>query len=619
MFVSKPLPTTQKMRGKATRFRILVVGRANSGKTTILRRLCNTTGEPMIFSPNGEKRTVNSTESAQLENYKGGQALVSARNVLITSSNLVTVRNGGFHNHNHVHVAYDNRNDIWDKLRTMVAFGALHDSAARHNPPKCHPNTRRAVLKQIMEWVNNLEKIIWLYGSAGTGKTTLAQSITELCHEMNILAASFSFSTTVEGCSDSTRLIVTIAYQLCLSIPEVRCYIEAVVERDPNILQWSLDAQIQKFIIWPLSQIKSQLTSPQAVNSRPNLIVIDGLDECGNEDMQCCVLRALSAVFKSHEFPICFLITSRPEQHIREFFQAGPLRSMTKFLPLDNTYSDDDIQAFLRSNFDDIKREHPLKSHIPVSWPPETVIKRLVQQSSGQFIYASAVTKYMKSPQHQPTERLNHIFGITDGGSDNPFAELDVLYNRIFSLVDDIHTVLDVLSILLHLKHYWFPRTVNLKLMEGLLDLERGTLHHKLVHLHSILDIPAPDDDKTEIRILHASLNDFLRDETRSRQYHIDASRAHAKLTQRFMTFIPIAHKKNYNMDDLARLSCQFFMVHCVLSYPTPELLEDLRNFDISGFLNLLSSLGLSPVTINRQISDLFAWLNQVCHFLFST
>jgi len=55
---SKPQLTDeqiQKLKANFTQFRILVIGRANAGKTTILRRLCNTTGDPMIFSPNGEK------------------------------------------------------------------------------------------------------------------------------------------------------------------------------------------------------------------------------------------------------------------------------------------------------------------------------------------------------------------------------------------------------------------------------------------------------------------------------------------------------------------------------------------------------------------------------------
>ena len=55
---SQPQFTTEqirKIRAKFPRFRVLVIGRANAGKTTILQRLCNTTEEPTIFSPNGEK------------------------------------------------------------------------------------------------------------------------------------------------------------------------------------------------------------------------------------------------------------------------------------------------------------------------------------------------------------------------------------------------------------------------------------------------------------------------------------------------------------------------------------------------------------------------------------
>jgi len=35
--------------------RILVIGRANSGKTTFLQRICNTTDIPEIFNAKGEK------------------------------------------------------------------------------------------------------------------------------------------------------------------------------------------------------------------------------------------------------------------------------------------------------------------------------------------------------------------------------------------------------------------------------------------------------------------------------------------------------------------------------------------------------------------------------------
>ncbi|KAG1813438.1 hypothetical protein EV424DRAFT_1326547 [Suillus variegatus] len=44
-----------KIRKKIGRFRILVIGRANAGKTTILQRLCNTRDNPQIYNSAGKK------------------------------------------------------------------------------------------------------------------------------------------------------------------------------------------------------------------------------------------------------------------------------------------------------------------------------------------------------------------------------------------------------------------------------------------------------------------------------------------------------------------------------------------------------------------------------------
>ena len=40
---------------RRTRFRVLIIGRANAGKTTILQRVCNTTEQPKIFSRDGHE------------------------------------------------------------------------------------------------------------------------------------------------------------------------------------------------------------------------------------------------------------------------------------------------------------------------------------------------------------------------------------------------------------------------------------------------------------------------------------------------------------------------------------------------------------------------------------
>ena len=43
------------IRQKFGRFRILIMGRANAGKTTILKKICNSTDDPEIYNEKGEK------------------------------------------------------------------------------------------------------------------------------------------------------------------------------------------------------------------------------------------------------------------------------------------------------------------------------------------------------------------------------------------------------------------------------------------------------------------------------------------------------------------------------------------------------------------------------------
>ena len=42
------------LQAKFSRFRILVIGRVNAGKTTLLKRVCNTTEDPSIYDKNNK-------------------------------------------------------------------------------------------------------------------------------------------------------------------------------------------------------------------------------------------------------------------------------------------------------------------------------------------------------------------------------------------------------------------------------------------------------------------------------------------------------------------------------------------------------------------------------------
>jgi len=128
--------------------------------------------------------------------------------------------------------------------------GAFHNSRERFDPPKCFPNTRVAVLANIMDWIIGKvgwdRFIMWLYGPAGAGKSAIAQTIAERCYAQRCLLASFFFSRSDPKWNNDKSLAASLAYQIALNIPQSRTLIERAVENDPvgktekniNVLIW---------------------------------------------------------------------------------------------------------------------------------------------------------------------------------------------------------------------------------------------------------------------------------------------------------------------------------------------------------------------------------------------
>ena len=414
-------------------------------------------------------------------------------------------------------------------LRDNVAPGAFYNSAERYDQPKCYPHTRIAVIKEIMTLAGDEEKrafCTWIYGPAGSGKTAIADSIAELCHDNGRLAASFFFSRGADGRKDATYFVSSLAYQLAMAIPEMQEWVNARVENDPLRFSRSLSTQMQALIVKPLNEVaKAGGLAQSALLSRPRfIIVIDGLDECDNSKSQTDIMQVLLKATQQLSVPISFLIASRPDYYIRDTFNRDEFNSITSRIVLDDKYDpDSDIERYLLSAFDDIKRRHPLMRHLPEVWPSEEEIMWIVQNSSGHFIYAATVIHFVNSYRHRPMERLKIIFGLSPPNRDLPFVELDALFTHILSSVADVERVLEVLSLLLTVLGM-----TTFSYMEKLLSYDQGEIRLLLVDLHSIIRVPEGDTD--EIRILHASFRDYLLDRSRSGPFFIDLPEAYAKL-----------------------------------------------------------------------------------------
>ncbi|KIK93400.1 hypothetical protein PAXRUDRAFT_59272, partial [Paxillus rubicundulus Ve08.2h10] len=74
---------------------------------------------------------------------------------------------------------------------------AAFNSFERHPAPACLPGTRLDLLARLAGWVDHPDvdqRICWLSGLAGSGKSAVAQTIAEKYASQNRLAASFFFS-----------------------------------------------------------------------------------------------------------------------------------------------------------------------------------------------------------------------------------------------------------------------------------------------------------------------------------------------------------------------------------------------------------------------------------------
>jgi len=415
-------------------------------------------------------------------------------------------------------------------LQHAATPAAFHNSNARFNPPRCHPNTRVALIQKIMDWLQNLDEasrgkvIMWLRGAAGAGKSAIAQSLAErLCAEGRLLAAFFFSRMDPDRCH-ARKLVATIAYQIYHTITAVQGPMGLAIERDPLIFTRNLFAQFEVLIIRPLGSLETGFLHRLSL---PRLIIIDGLDECLDPMEQKEILTTIAQIIQLSHLPMKFLITSRPEHDICATFMSDGVDAVSGLLDLDNSYFPrSDIEWYFHTEFDRIRRTHPFRHLIPSNWPSDRVVKQLALKSSGQFIFASTVVKYVQSIRHLPHQRLEVVQNIRPPRSleEHPFAMLDALYAHILSnsAPENVPAILRVLCYVIrsNLSH----DIMAVEYVETILGLDPGDINIIFCDLGSLVSIHESEQSGLkEITILHATLQDYLFDPLRSRSFYISS------------------------------------------------------------------------------------------------
>ncbi len=369
------------------------------------------------------------------------------------------------------------------------------------------------MLEELFEWiVGNVPRdawIAWLNGAAGAGKSAICQSVAEMCIQRGIKVASFFFFRTDATRNTIDPVVATLAYQLIQLIPETRELIVNTIETNPLIFEQTLATQLDLLIVDPIRHIC--VSDP----TMTLLFIIDGVDECLGNNMQVDLIHTFSLLFQKRDLPFIVLFCSRRESQIQMAFNSRDMDGILKQVPLDNNYqAEEDIRRFLVERFDDIKLTHPQRKWLDPAWPAAENMQQIVAKSSGQFIYAASVVKFLSMPSLNPSKQLDIIRGLHPVGRATPFAELDALYRHIFSHVDDIETTLSVLAYAI------LAPVHSVQEMLKFFDITEGDWDCLLGPLTSVVTHDTYwDPDKLVFH--HASLPDFLKDKERSQEYCI--------------------------------------------------------------------------------------------------
>lgn len=405
--------------------------------------------------------------------------------------------------------------------------GAAFDSSSRDPPPRCHPGTRLAIIDRVQSFIANCsgnKKMLWIVGPAGVGKSAIMQTVSESPTTAGVvLGASIFFS--INGRSDGTKTIATIAYQLATHHIQYRQLIRNEIMNDPSLPRKSMAAQFNKFIVEPFIH--------RLQNSHARfLIIIDGLDECNGHDTQCKLLGLISYFCTTYPTsPLIWVVASRPEPHITSFLSRAKMTPtyVKEEIRVDSDEASQDVESFLHYELKRIKMKS-LALRDLLRWPTERNFLKISDASRGLFAYASTVVKFVDDPAYgNPASQLDEVMEVIDSrpkqlveGKSHPMAHLDALYSRIISGVpaDVMVGTRKVLLMLIDDSRGTFERPAGVGSMIFLCNwvgMTKNDVYGATHHLRSVLHIPGPDDAIfSKLKCYHKSFIDYLADVDRS-------------------------------------------------------------------------------------------------------
>ena len=508
-----------------------------------------------------------------------------------------------------------------------------HGAGYQHgNRTGCLKGTRNSLLEEIEHWTEDLDAppVFWLNGLAGTGKSAIAQTVSERMFANGHLGASFFCSRGFEDRSNLQYIFPTLAFQLAQKYPDFRSSLVPLLHSDPDAIHESLQDQMQKFIINPLNRA-----------SISTVIVIDALDECVDKDPESAILLVLGQLI-SKISKVKFFITSRPERHIMSGFRGPLLRVATNTFTLHHVESstiNKDIHHFFKHELSRLAHRCGGMD----GWPTDEQLNLLCKRAAGLFVYAVATLNFLDHHLQDPMDQLDAIMEfpestVHEGDADlEAYTSLDSLYMSIFqksfckNKVKDDAIVRSILSAVILVAN-----PLSLSAITMLTGFRHTQVRRSLELIQSLLIIP--EDSNHPVQPFHKSFSDFITDPTRCADKRFYISPNHhtglilhcfnlmTKLLEKNMCSLP-DYVLNSEVDDLSRriegcgihgaleYACRSWHKHLITTTDQAgDVVSALHHFLDQKFLCWLEVLSVLGVVGDAAhvLTVTVQWLNEV-------
>ncbi|TCD70753.1 hypothetical protein EIP91_001782 [Steccherinum ochraceum] len=407
-------------------------------------------------------------------------------------------------------------------------MGQREDNAG--NRTHCLPGTRTEILGKVELWLADDDdyRLFWLNGMAGTGKSTIADSLARYARSEGIYGAGFFCSRDFDNARDLTRILPSLAYQLAFRVPHYRDQLVDVL-RQRAYVPGDLKQQLVDLILEPLKRVAAMIP-------RPIVIIIDALDECHIDHTRPLpfILFLLRHSEDCRAARVKFFISSRPANEISRAFAIHTHDRLNLHdvpLPIVSR----DIGAFVIRKLQQISLDHPSFTFTPDD------VRTIVERAAGLFVFASTVCRIIGGSSYDsPQAQLVKFTSPSDHSGRRDLMALDLLYRQVFINAftgQDSHNIAakesltNVIGSIVLLSQ--LLRVVDLVALLGK-PYTSTRVRRLLAHMHSVLYVPDDDDSPSPIRALHSSFADHIIDVSRAHpEFYVDTSMQHGKLLER--------------------------------------------------------------------------------------